>query len=42
MTWYYDCPAIVDLDGQKGPGDMNIKRTSRLARSLALQCEYLR
>jgi hypothetical protein len=30
MTRYYNCPAIVDLNGQKGPGDMKLKMTFSL------------
>ena len=30
MTWYCDCSGIVDLDGQKGPGDMKLKMSFSL------------
>jgi hypothetical protein len=25
MTWFYNCSALVDVNGQKGPGDMKLK-----------------
>jgi hypothetical protein len=30
MTWYYNCPAIVELNGQNGPGDMKLKMSLSL------------